>query len=552
MPLLALGLAGGAYWWWVVRPAGHGSFSANTFYTVAPMDLDVKIAKDGELEAINNTDISCHVEGMNTITYVVPEGTNVKNGDVLITLDSSTIKHKLDDLKVALDTNQANLVTAEQLEQIQASKNQSGLEAAQTTVELAQLDVEAYEKGTFPQAKLDAQTELKAAEEALANKQDDLNNTMALFAKGFVTPSDVKKAELDVTTSANARDKARTALQLLLTYQHKKDETNFQSALSQAMQRLDHTKGENSATLRQYHAMTASAQQQVKLLQQQFDDAKVQFDSCTIKAPASGFVIYSSSLDRNAQAPIAEGAQVRDKQLLIRLPDTTSMKADVRIPEAQRGRIFIDENAPMRAIVHIPQANRTVDVTGWVSHISPIADMSQRWINPDLKEYPVDITLDWVPQGLKPSESVKVEIFCEHLNSVTAVPLDSIYSAGSDNFVFAKTASGVKPIRVALGDTTETFAQLISGVASGDDVLRLQMGQGSELLEKAGIKLSPTTMPSFRFAAAHKSNVHPQSMTGAVAAAPAAVVKPPPNSKAALSAPTPSQPIPAHTRASAD
>jgi hypothetical protein len=147
---------------------------------------------------------------------------------------------------------------------------------------------------------------------------------------------------------------------------------------------------------------------------------------------------------------------------------------------------------------------------------------------------------------------VKVEIFCEHLNSVTAVPLDSIYSAGSDNFVFAKTASGVKPIRVALGDTTETFAQLISGVASGDDVLRLQMGQGSELLEKAGIKLSPTTMPSFRFAAAHKSNVHPQSMTGAVAAAPAAVVKPPPNSKAALSAPTPSQPIPAHTRASAD
>ena len=61
---------------------------------------------------------------------------------------------------------------------------------------------------------------------------------------------------------------------------------------------------------------------------------------------ASGFVIYSSSLDRNAQAPIAEGAQVRDKQLLIRLPDTTSMKADVRIPEAQRGRVFVDENAP--------------------------------------------------------------------------------------------------------------------------------------------------------------------------------------------------------------
>jgi hypothetical protein len=257
-------------------------------------------------------------------------------------------------------------------------------------------------------------------------------------------------------------------------------------------------------------------------------------------------VIYSSSLDHNAQAPIAEGAQVRDKQLLIRLPDTTSMKADVRIPEAQRGRIFVDENAPMRAIVHIPQANRTVDVTGWVSHISPIADMSQRWINPDLKEYPVDITLDWVPAGLKPSESVKVEIFCEHLNAVTAVPLDSIYSAGNDNFVFAKTSDGVKAVHVALGDTTETFAQLTSGIASGDDVLRLQMGQGSELLQKAGIKLSPSTMPSFRFAAVHKSPAASPGIANAVAS-----VKSSTAAKAALPAPVPSRPLPGHTRASA-
>jgi HlyD family secretion protein len=551
MPLAALSLGGGAYWWFVVRAGSHASYSANSFYTVSKMDLDVKIAKDGELEAINNTDISCHVEGMSTITYVVPEGTNVKTGDVLVTLDSSIIKHKMDDLKVSLDTAQANLVTSEQLEAIQASKNQSALEAAQTGVELAQLDVEAYEKGTFPQAKLDAQTELKAAEEALANKQDDLNNTMALFAKGFVTPSDVKKAELDVTTASNARDKAKTALSVLLTYQHKKDETNFQSSLSQAGQRLDHTKSENSATLRQYHAMTTSAQRQVQLLQQQFDDAKVQFDSCTIKAPASGFAIYSSSLDHNAQTPIAEGAQVRDKQLLIRLPDTTSMKADVRIPEAQRGRIFVDESAPMRAVVHIPQANRTVDVTGWVSHISPIADMSQRWINPDLKEYPVDVTLDWVPAGLKPSESVKVEIFCEHLNSVTAVPLDSIYSAGNDNFVFTKTASGINPVRVDVGDTTETFAQLTSGITSGADVLRLQMGQGSDLLEKAGIKLSPTTMPSFHFASMQKSKPH-----AAVAAVPTTPAKLVPanaaNPKGAVPAPNSTIPLPGRTRASAD
>ena len=47
------------------------------------MDMDIKINKDGELDAVNNIDIMCEVEGQNTITNIVPEGTYVKKGDIL-------------------------------------------------------------------------------------------------------------------------------------------------------------------------------------------------------------------------------------------------------------------------------------------------------------------------------------------------------------------------------------------------------------------------------------------------------------------------------------
>jgi len=497
LPVLAGGVAGGGYWWTRHhRAGGEAALEASTFYTVIPMDLDVKIAKDGELQAINNLDIACHVEGANTITYVIPEGTNVKQGDLLVTVDSSNIKHKLDDLKVSLDTYQANLVTAQQYEEIQVSQNQANLESAQIALDLAKLDQEAYDKGTYPQSVEDVQTQLKAAEEVLGNAQDDYNSTMALFGKGYVTPSDVKKAELAVTTAQHARDKAKTAVMVLLNYQHKKDKTNYERAVAAAQLRRDHVKAEKDANLTQRQAITRSTERQVKLLQEQFRDAKEQFDNCTIKAPAAGFVIYASSLDRNAQTPIQEGTQVRDKQLLIRLPDTSGMKAIVRIPEAQRSRIHVDEKNPMRALVRIPQATKSIEVSGWVSHISAIADMSQRWINPDLKEYPVDVTLDWVPPNLKPSESVKAEIFCEHLTAVAAVPLDCVYSAGTDNYVFRRTPTGVEPQKVILGESTETFVQVAHGLAPGMDVLRLQVGQGRDLLEQAGIKSGPSTMPS--------------------------------------------------------
>src|SRR5437016_7065128 len=82
--VVALSLGG---YWFKSRAGGDSAGAINgTFYTVIPTELDVKIAKDGELQAINNLDIQCHVEGINTITYVVPEGSSVKQGDVLVTL----------------------------------------------------------------------------------------------------------------------------------------------------------------------------------------------------------------------------------------------------------------------------------------------------------------------------------------------------------------------------------------------------------------------------------------------------------------------------------
>src|SRR5205814_5007072 len=51
---------------------------SNIYFTVTPMDLDVKVVKDGELAAINNIDITNMVEGQTTIQQIVKEGSYVK------------------------------------------------------------------------------------------------------------------------------------------------------------------------------------------------------------------------------------------------------------------------------------------------------------------------------------------------------------------------------------------------------------------------------------------------------------------------------------------
>jgi hypothetical protein len=98
---------------------------------------------------------------------------------------------------------------------IQDNQNQADLEAAQVARDLAKLALEQYEKGTYPQDLADAQTLVKMTEITVRNKEDDLEQTRSLFAKGFVTAADVKQAELSVTTVHNDLRKAQTALMVL-------------------------------------------------------------------------------------------------------------------------------------------------------------------------------------------------------------------------------------------------------------------------------------------------------------------------------------------------
>src|SRR5688572_29141605 len=121
-----------------------GAAASGKFYAVAPIDLDVKVAKDGELAATNNIDILNLVEGQSTIVQIVKEGSFAKKGDVLVELDSSDIRQKIEDATLEQQKSEADLIVAKELRSIQESENAANLEAAGVEVELATLGLRQY------------------------------------------------------------------------------------------------------------------------------------------------------------------------------------------------------------------------------------------------------------------------------------------------------------------------------------------------------------------------------------------------------------------------
>jgi HlyD family secretion protein len=255
------------------------------------------------------------------------------------------------------------------------------------------------------------------------------------------------------------------------------------SAKAQAEQRYARVLRESRSFLTQREADVAEKQALMKDLTERVQKLQDQLEACVIRAPEDGLVIYASTVDRDRDQ-IREGAMVRQRQWLLRLPDIRSMKAVLRIQESQVPKLDVEQR--QRATVRIVGIPREIGAT--LTKVSVLSDSSQRWWNPDLKEYPVELTLDETPPGLKPGVGCQTEILVHRHEDALAVPLTCLYSVGSDSYVFAKAGEKVEPRKIDIGISNETHAQVTAGLTEGEDVLVLQAGQGRELLEQSGIR----------------------------------------------------------------
>ncbi|MGF1634003.1 MAG: HlyD family efflux transporter periplasmic adaptor subunit [Phycisphaerae bacterium] len=489
--MLILGVVG-YFAWPALAGSGDGAAVMSTRLATAEVgDMDVTLTKRGELHAIENIEIINRVERRTSLTYLIPEGTRVKEGDLLVTVDASQTATELEETQMEVAADEAELVNAREQLEIQKSKNAAELEGAKVMLQLAELELAEYTNGKFPQLKRDAETEVQMAELNLKNKEDDFRQTRALQRKGFVTQAETKKKEEELIQARNRLVKARGDLQLLLEYTHPKDITSLNNKLMQATGDLERVARQNSAEIARLEAQVRSRELRLMNRRQRLAHWEQQYAATRITAPAPGIVVYNND-GRNDSEQIIEGAEVRHRQTLLKLPNTEQMKVVVRINESDVTQLDVG----MKSTVRLPGGGPTLSAT--ITRIAPLADSGNRWFNPDLREFPVDLVLDETPGNVKPGNSVETTIFIERLSDVLKVPLTSIFRVGQASFVFVPEGERLTPRQVQIGAINQTDAQVTDGLEAGDRVLVLQVGEGARLLEQAGINLEQFRTPPQR------------------------------------------------------
>jgi len=184
-----------------------------------------------------------------------------------------------------------------------------------------------------------------------------------------------------------------------------------------------------------------------------------------IKAPAVGQVVYWSSTETWARVKIEQGAQISEGLKIITIPDASKMKVEIKVHETWVDKI--EPNQPAKITV---AAFPDKTFTGKVLKKAPLADQGD-WLNPDLKVYATDVSIDGTHDFLKTGMTGKVEVIIEELHDILYVPIQSVVTVEEKKVCYAMASNRSEQREVETGLFNDNFVEIKSGLTEGEKVL---------------------------------------------------------------------------------
>ncbi len=434
-------------------------------YEVKRGDFLVSIVEGGTLEAVNEVSIRSEVEGTARIIYIVPEGSYVKRDDLLVELDSSSSEDTLNLQQINVEKAQFALIQSQQQLEIQKSMVDSEIAAATLRVEFADSDLEKFTKGEALQAQRNAEIEITNVLENLQIAQERLDWSEKLYKKGFETKGNLDKDRLTVSETRLKLEQAQKALWMVETFDNPKKKRSLESALQEAKENLDRVKLQGDRKLAQFSADVDSQKKTLELSETKLERDRRQLLATKIYAPQEGLVVYGSRGQFSSESMIEEGAVIRNRQEIIKLPDVSEMKVQIKIHESHINQICTGQ--PAFVILDSMPDRR---FQGEVNRIAPLPDTQSRWGNPDLKIYATEILITDKLPDVKPGLSARAEIIITNLSSVISVPIQAVTARKGKQVVFLSSAPNV-PFPVTVGAYNTKFIEVTSGLKQGDQIL---------------------------------------------------------------------------------
>ena len=455
-------------WMGAVEPSEE--ISSNDTHKVSRGDFLISIPASGELSANNLVEIRNPLETRGMIMEIVDEGKTVRKGDLLVRFNEDSLEEKIKDVDDRLVDAQNRLITSEQDLAIAQSTMESDLEKADLGIDIAQLALKAWAEGDNIKSVKTFEIALETAKINSDRLTKRFTEAKELVDNGFISNDEYERDRIAMIEAAAKVEQTQLDLNVYKQYTSKQEEKTKISDVDQATAERARVKQRHEAALVTQNADVESARKRLANIRIELEELKEQLDLCSILAPTDGLVVYKTSLSSGRRGsddnPPTVGTDVSPNELIILLPDTSQMIAEVKVSEALSGRI-----KPGQPAIVYSETYPNMPIEGSVQSVSVLAE-SGGWRDPNRRDYTVRIVLD-VKDGmnLKPSMRCRSEIQLGRVEDAISVPIQSVFRSGPLAFVYIPEGGGWGQRAVGLGRASELAVEVTTGIEVGDTVL---------------------------------------------------------------------------------
>lgn len=443
--LVAMG-AGGVYW---IKSQSAADVLNPVLAKVTKGDFVANVLCDGELQSSENVEIKCEVRARNgvvNVLQVVQEGTRVNAGDFLVSLDSTSFEKELEQQRIAVANAQTQKIRSF------------------TDYETAVVSLEEYENGTFLEKQTELSMNLIGAKQDLEIAQENFGYSQKMQAKGFITKQQLDTERLAVEQGKRKIELVEKQLSILEEYSRKKESIRLNSDIQAAK-----VKKEND-------------EEALRVETEKLNEIMLQIEKCKIDVPAgvSGQVVYNKESSRRGGGTdwvLEPGAEVREGQVMVRLPNPEKMEVKTLVQEQSITSIKVG----MPAEIRVNALNNQL-IKGVVTKVNQYAEQGG-WMASSVRKYAVFVRiLSGPPElitGMKASVSIQTRMEKDRIQ----IPVQGVYGFQDAYFCLIKQGENnfVSQEVKTEGDNSMTVV-ITEGLEPGQEIV-MNPGEYKDLLD---------------------------------------------------------------------
>ena len=438
-------------------------------------NMTIGVILKGTINARKNHKLALTAPFATKMVRVVEENTRVKAGDVVAEFETSDLLLKIEDYRMNVEQIKKDLAIAREERRMLLSTNAADLRTAHDNVTAAEDNYKQYLRLEGPRdsdsRKLgvsDAEQSLEDAETELTKLTTDYDSTV------FATEEEETAAKRKVTAAKQKVDSLKTKLssaqldrKLFKRHTYPNKLRDLRNRLAQARLAYRKEQVRTQSLLAQKDNAINRLEISLRKNEEQLERHLSWVPMMKLTAPVDGLVTYGDPDAPPWRKPeVKVGMDGRRNQVIITIPDMSSVVVNAILPEVYRSRVERGNPAYITPDAAAGQAR----YTGKLETIASLPEKLDMWDESSPKIYRTTFTIDRQDASLLSGMSVQVEVVSKTLKNVLRVPVEAVFEENGSLFVYRKTSGAPEKRPIRTGESGGAAVEILEGLEEGEEV----------------------------------------------------------------------------------